>query len=151
MSTLEHGTLVVVADGNKALFLENLTDHEDPNLEVTGTEEQDNPPAREQAANKRGRVGQSGNPGGHAYSDTDWHELAEERFAEELAEMLYKKAHRGEFERLVLVAAPRALGDLRDALHQEVRDKIVAEIDKTLTNHPVDEIERIVKKELSTA
>ncbi|WP_414717991.1 host attachment protein [Thioclava sp. UBA3469] len=54
-------------------------------------------------------------------------------------------------ERLVIVAAPRVLGEIRSALHKEVSDVVVAEIDKTLTNHPRDEIEKLVKEELATA
>lgn len=151
MSTLKNDTLIVVADGEKALFLHNLTDHENPNLDVRDVDEQDNPSRQEQAANLRGRVQQSANAGGHAYSDTDWHELAKERFADDLANRLYEKAHAGEFERLVLVASPKILGELRDKMHSEVSKKVVAEIDKTLTNHPVNEIEKIVKTELDAA
>ena len=151
MSTLTHGTWVLIADGEKALFLENKTDAEDPYLDVWREEEQDNPPNREQAANRRGRVGQSANHGKSAYEDTDWHELAKERFADELADILYKYAHKGKFDRIVLVASPKILGELRDKLHQEVANRVVAEVDKTLTNHPVDEIEKILKSELDAA
>lgn len=43
----------------------------------------------------------------------------------------------------VVVAAPaRTLADLRGAFHADVKSKIVAEIDKDLTNHPIGEIER---------
>lgn len=149
MGELKSETWIVVADGEKALFLRNLTDHEDPNFDVMETEEQDNPPNREQAANRRGRMPDTGQGQRSAMEDTDWHELAKERFAADLAEMLYEKAHKGEFERLVLVASPNILGELRDELHQEVTDKIVGEIPKTLTNHPVDEIEKIVKSDLA--
>lgn len=151
MSTLKHDTLIVVADGEKALFLRNLTDHENPNLDVRDVDEQENPSRGEQAANRRGRVHESANVGSHAYSDTDWHELAKERFADDLAEKLYEKAHAGEFERLVLVASPKILGELRDKMHSEVSSKVIGEIDKTLTNHPINEIEKIVKSELEAA
>ena len=151
MSILTHGTWVLIADGEKALFLENKTDAEDPHLDVWREEQQDNPPNREQAANRRGRVGQSANHGKHAYEDTDWHQLGKERFDDDLADILYKKAHKGEFDRIVLVASPMILGQLRDKLHQEVTRRVVAEIDKTLTNHPMDEIEKILKSELDAA
>ena len=49
---------------------------------------------------------------------------------------------------IVLVASPMILGELRDKLHQEVTKRVVAEVDKTLTNHPVDEIEKILQSEL---
>lgn len=151
MAKLEHGTWVVVTDSEKALFLSNLTDHADPNLDVFDKEEQDNPPDREQGANRPGRMPDTGRQQRSALDDTDWHELAKERFAKDLSDMLYEKAHKGEFDKLVLVAAPQVLGHLRDDLHKEVADRIVAEIPKNLANHPVDEIARLVKRELDAA
>ncbi|MCX7565028.1 host attachment family protein [Sulfitobacter sp. F26169L] len=148
MSVLTNGTWVLVADSEKALFLRNETDAEDPHLVVVRQESQENPPDREQSANRPGR--KSDGPQGHysAVDDTDWHELAKERFAADLADILYKKAFRGDFKRLVIVADPGTLGVLRDELHMEVSDKIVGEVPKTLTNHPLDEVEKIVKESL---
>jgi protein required for attachment to host cells len=40
------------------------------------------------------------------------------------------------YDRLILVAAPSALGDLRAALSPEVRAKVVAEVPKDLTKTP---------------
>jgi protein required for attachment to host cells len=54
-------------------------------------------------------------------------------------------AHRGAFEHLVIVAPPQVLGEMRKQLHQEVATKVVAEIDKTLTNHSVFEIEKLLQ------
>ncbi|MBR9838513.1 host attachment family protein [Salipiger thiooxidans] len=151
MTELKQDTWVVVTDSEKALFLRNLTDHENPNLDLFDAEAQENPSDREQGANRPGRMNDGGMGQRSALDDTDWHELQKERFAADLAEKLYAEAHRGAFERLVLVASPKVLGDLRAALHKEVADKIVAEIPKTLTNHPVAEIEALVKKELEAA
>lgn len=148
MSILTKDTWVLIADGEKALFLKNMTDAKDPFLNVVKKEEQENPPAREQAENRPGRMNDGTGPHRSAVDDTDWHELAKERFAADLAEMLYKLAHKGAYERLVIVADPATLGALRDELHQEVTARVVGEIPKTLTNHPVDEIEKIVKSEL---
>ena len=149
MTRIKNGAWVVIADGEKALFLRNVTDGENPNLEVIRKEEQDNPKDIDQSANRPGRVGQSANPGKSAYDDTDWHELAKDRFAADLADMLYKQAHQGKFDEIVLVASPSVLGELRSQLHQEVSDKVVGEIDKTLTNHTVADIEKIVKDDLA--
>lgn len=148
---LDNGTWVLIADGEKALFLENLTDAENPHLEVWREKEQDNPPRREQAANKRGRQQESVGHRRSAYEDTDWHQLAKERFASELADILYKKAHQGAFDHIVIVAAPQILGELRPQLHKEVQNRLVGEVDKDLTNHPVEEIEQILKSELDAA
>jgi protein required for attachment to host cells len=40
------------------------------------------------------------------------------------------------------VAPPRTLADLRKAFHADVKKRIVAEIDRDLTKHPVDQIEK---------
>lgn len=150
MARLTTGTWVLVADGEKALILENHGDADFLDLRVRRKEEQENPPTREQAANRRGRMSDSqGNKS--AFQDTDWHELQKDRFADDIADLLYEHAHRGTFDRIVLVAAPGVLGELRQQLHQEVTEKVIAEVPKTLTNHALDAIERHVADELKDA
>ena len=149
MTRLKNNTWVLVADGEKALFLCNKTDGEDPFLEVFREEEQDNPPTGEQAANRPGRFNDGPSVHRSAVQDTDWHQLAKDRFAKEMAEILYRQAHKGRFEEIVLVADPSTLGELRDELHKEVSDKVIGEVPKTLTNHPIDEIEKILASELA--
>lgn len=148
MTDLTHGTWVVIADGEKALFLENRTDAEDPFLQVFRVDEQDNPPTAEQGTDRPGRMPDTGMGQRSAVQEVDWHRLAKERFADDLADTLYAQAHKGRFDRLVICAAPRVLGDLRDKLHPEVAGRVVAEIPKTLTNHPLDEVERVLRAEL---
>lgn len=150
MSELAHGTWVLVADGEKALILENHGDEKFPDLRVRRKEEQDNPKTIEQAANRPGRMDDSqGNRS--AFQDTDWHELAKDRFAKDIADLLYDRAHGGAFERLVLVAAPSVLGEIRKAIHKEVADKVVAEVPKTLTTQPLDQIEKNVAEAVEAA
>ena len=143
-------TLILVADGEKALFLRNEGDEKYLNLQVESTQEQDNPPTREQAANRRGRMSDSmGNKS--AVQDTDWHELAKDRFAADLADMLYKRAHKGDFDKLLIIASPSTLGEIREHLHQEVTDKLIGQIDKDLTNHPIDKIEKALQSAMEEA
>ena len=63
-------------------------------------------------------------------------------FSKQIAERLYGYSHRGAFDRLILVADPDTLGEIRPLLHQEVSDKIVLEQAKTLTNSTVADIEK---------
>ena len=151
MAKMKEGTWVLVADGEKALILENHGDGDYPNLQVRRKEEQENPPTREQAANRPGRMPDGGQGQRSALDDTDWHELEKERFAHDIADLLYERAHKGMFDSIVLVAAPSILGELRKTLHQEVTGKVIAEIPKTLTNHPLDEIEKRVTEDLKDA
>ncbi|WP_306119695.1 MULTISPECIES: host attachment family protein [unclassified Roseitalea] len=152
---LSHDGWVVVADGEKALFLRNEGDEKFPNLEVFREDEQRNPPTREQGTDTPGRFNDGGTGSrampagaghGHrsAVDETDWHRLEKDRFARDIADRLYKYAHAGRFRALVLAAAPHVLGEIRKALHPEVADRIIAEVDKDLTNHAVDKIEKLL-------
>lgn len=143
MTKVENGGWVLVADGEKALFLRNTSKSRALSLEIVRKEAQDNPKTAEQGTDRPGRAG-GGAYQPTAIETTDWHALAKERFAEDLADLLYRQAHRGRFSQIALVAPPTILGALRDRLHKEVADRVVAEIPKTLTNHPVAEIARLV-------
>lgn len=149
MTMLKNGTMVVIADSEKALFAVNLTDGEDPHFDIVRVDEEENPPDREQKANHAGQTHESSGPGQRSYDETDFHELQKDRFAADLAEKLYKMAHKGRFETLVIVASPQVIGVLRKEMHQEVASKVIGEIPKTLTNHPLHEIEELVKRELA--
>lgn len=140
---LKHGLWVIVADGEKALFLRNKGDNTFPNLEVVQEMEQENPATREQGTDKPGR--QSNEGPRSAVEETDWHRLGKERFAAEIAERLYKLAHRGAFDELVLIAPPQVLGEMRQKLHKEVSEKVEAEIPKTLTRHTISDIESLLQ------
>jgi protein required for attachment to host cells len=142
---LENGTWVLVLDATKALVFENTTDGFDPNLRVVRKEEND-----EDTAGARAR-GVDRNEPAPTPKDSDAHRPDEHRFVEDVADQLYKAAHRGRFDRLVVVAGPQHLGTLRQSLHKEVSSRIVAEVQKTLTGHPVDQIERILSQELANA
>jgi protein required for attachment to host cells len=141
---LKNGLWLMVADGEKALFMKNEGNTVHPNFEVVREVEQENPPTREQGADRPGRY--SDGPSAHrsAVDDTDWHRIGKVRFADELADRLYKMAHRGDFKEILLVAPPLVLGELRKKLHPKVSERVVGEIPKTLTNHPVYDIEKLL-------
>jgi len=149
MTAIAEGTWVLVADSEKALFLENIGDGDYPHFVVRREEHQENPSDREQGANRPGRMQDTGKGQRSALDDTDWHELQKHRFAHDLADMLYQRAHKGRFKHIVLACAPQVLGDLREHMHVEVSDKVVGEVPKVLTNHPLDKIEEIVTRELA--
>jgi protein required for attachment to host cells len=51
---------------------------------------------------------------------------------------------------LALLADPGTLGEIRPQLHLEMTDKMVLEIDKTLINSSIDDIERTITKAMAT-
>ncbi|MBR1155062.1 host attachment family protein [Bradyrhizobium sp. JYMT SZCCT0428] len=141
---IPHNALILVGDGQKALFLRNKGTAHQVRLVVERIIERDNPPTREQGTDRPGRSNASVGVGRSAMEETDWHHIAEERFAGELADALYRHAHANLFQKLVIIAPPKVLGNLRKALHAEVIARVIAEIPKELTSHPVVEIERLI-------
>lgn len=148
---LPQGAWVVIADGEKALFLVNDGDDQDMNLVLRRKEEHENPKAQDWATDRPGRFNDGPAPQRSAVDDTDWHQLEKERFADELADILYKAAHAGRFDKLVILASRVVLSELRKTLHGEVQDRILLEVPKVLTNHPLDEVEAILTKTLADA
>jgi protein required for attachment to host cells len=139
-----HNSFILVADGKKSLFFRNEGDGEFPNLIVERKDVHENPKDREQKSDAAGAAPSSMGTARSAMSETDFHQLEEDRFAAETAELLKERALRNGFDSLIIVAPPKTLGELRKHYHKEVERRIVGEIAKDLTGHPVEEIERIL-------
>ena len=142
-----HNSYVLVADGKKMLFFRNEGDERFPRLEVDRKEVQKNPPTRDQKTDESGRTFASAGTAHHAYSESDFHQLGEDRFAVEAADMLRERALRNDYETLIVVAPPRTLGELRKHYHKEVERRLTGEVAKDLTGHPVTEIEKILRSQ----
>ena len=139
---IAHNAVVLVADGRKMLFLRNEGDVDQPQLKVEHAEEQDNPADREHTTDGAGRAS---SPQGHAQSSVgkaDAHQIEEDRFAASAADLLKRRALAHEYEDLIVVAPPRTLGELRKHYLKEVSDRLVGELDKDLTGHPISDIEK---------
>jgi len=169
---IPHNAAVLVADGRKMLFLRNEGDAEYPNLVVEHGEERPNPKDSDQKTDAAGRSssawgggsqsghgqtvgyagGQAGRgPGGQfspargSMAETDFHQLEEDRFAADTADLLKRRALANEFESLIIVAPPKTLGELRKHYHKEVSARLAGELDKDLTGHQIPEIESAIK------
>jgi len=122
------GTLVVVADGEGARVFRNVGDDQSLSLQQQDLLElmnmNDDGPAGSMPAESTGR------------------QLDEATFAKQLALRLNAGALKGEYAHLVLIADPQTLGHMRPLLHKETLQRMVAEIAKTLTNSPLEDIER---------
>ena len=130
-------TWVVVADGARARIYRNEGPGKglvaEPNMSMTG----DRRHAVEIMADRPGRSFDSHGQGRHAMEPvTDPREVVERQFAADLVAELETAAGAGSFDRLVLAAAPRALGDLRALMSKGLAEKIAAELPKDLTRVP---------------
>lgn len=133
---------VVVCDGAKALILQNAGDNQLMNLKVQETLTQPNEADRDIGADKPGRSHQANGQSGSAVEETSWHDQAEEMFLKRVAGRLDDLVHEKDVRRIVLVAPPKALGQIRPSLSADTQAVITAELAKDLTNLPVDQIER---------
>jgi protein required for attachment to host cells len=134
-------TWIVIADGARARVIEQ--DRESRAFKPAFEQEFFGQPAqsREIASDRPGRSFDSAGEGRHAMEPpTDPQRHAKYEFAGELARHLQKAAAEHRFERLLLIAAPKTLGDLRELLPEAVRKKIVAELDKDRTKVPTRDL-----------
>ena len=134
-------TWIVIADGSRARVYRNDGPGKGleplPDMSMTGDRRRD----REIMADKPGRAFDSHGRGRHSMEPTTApRDVAERQFLEQVAHKLEVAARDGAFDRLVIAAAPRALGDLRARLPRSVADRIHAEIDKDLTKLPGNEL-----------
>lgn len=143
---IKSGDWVVVCDGRKALILENEGDAVFPNLRTKETHEHEDSKTSEQGTDRPGRVHESASSGRSSVEQTDWHTQAETEFLQSLARRLDDAVSKDHTRSLIVVAPPRALGVLRSAYSQAVRNALTAEIAKDLVNMPIYDIEKLLTK-----
>lgn len=127
-------TWILVADGARARVFKNDGPGKGMQPAMDGEFRHETPRSSEIGADRPGRVHESANSARHAMENpVDWHRFEKEKFAKEMARLLDQASLDGAYERLVLVAPPKTLGDLRGALGAGTRKKVIGEIDKDLT------------------
>ena len=136
-------TWVLIANAGRARVLE--ADGTGHGLKpVAGLNfETDLPPTHELVNDRQPRAYESVGSARHAISSgIDPHRKEKRRFVEDVAQTIAKHLENKAFDRLVVVAPPQALGDLRDAFPESVSTRIVNEIAKDLTKTPNQDIAR---------
>ena len=128
-----HKAHVALVDGERFVVLRNdgqpfepkLSKVDEPNLDATnfsaGVKHQDK--------------------AGQMKGNTDLNELAHGAAA---AEWLNGKAISGDIDDLIVIADPKTLGEMRRHYHVELEKRLVGELDKALTNEPLDRIEKAI-------
>jgi protein required for attachment to host cells len=139
------GALVMVGDGRKALFLRNKGAPTHVELATERVLEHPDPPTREQGTDRPGRYSGGGGAPRSAFEEVDWHQLGEDRFAAEIGGALNRLAYDNKFYHLILVAPPKVLGALRARLNKDTAERVVGEVPKDLTSHPIHEIARTLQ------
>ncbi|MBJ7441739.1 MAG: host attachment protein [Sphingopyxis sp.] len=123
---------VAVADGERLNMFENSGDEGCPKLTAL-------PDAPISSDNR-------GSGGRHQSSSANPSEsqIAEDSFAAGTAAFLNKKVLDGKIKSLIVIAAPRTLGELRKHYHKALSAILVGEIAKDLTGHALPDLERTI-------
>lgn len=144
---LSAGAHIVVGDGRKALILVNDGTAEHPSLSVESVLNHADLPTRALGSDRPGRVYASIGRSRSSTEEPDWHQIAEDRFAHEIVAGLVRLAERERLKKLVLVAPPRTMAELRKALPEPFLALVKAEITKDLTKHPIAAITALLQAE----
>ncbi|CAN7329505.1 host attachment family protein [Aminobacter sp. LjRoot7] len=126
---LPKGTVVAVADGEKINLFRNTGDEAGlklvsmPHDAVTAD-----------AGTSMGRQASTANP--------DHGQAGEDQFSAGIVQHLNQQALSGKIENVVIVAAPRALGEMRKHYHKALSAILLGEIAKDLTGHSLADVEK---------
>ena len=133
---------IAVCDGARA----RIFTHAGPGTGLVPVEEAEHPASRARSRDLGSdRPGRSFDfpPTGARHSmapRADWHNFEKDKFAHEIAVILDTAASAKRFDKLVLVAPPRVLGELRKTLGTAAHERVIGEVDKDLTNIAPNEL-----------
>jgi len=129
---LPKNALIAVADGERLVLFKNSGDEAKPTLTMLQAPDMD---------------GDNKGSGGRHHSSSanpDDSQQNEDGFAAGVSEMLNKQMLAGNFDHLVVIAAPRTLGELRKHYHKALASKLIGEIAKDLTGHSAGDIQAAI-------
>ena len=142
---LANNALVLVTDGRKTLFFRN---HGDVNQIDLRTEAHDERRTRSDSEMKTdapgtqcpSRAAMAARPMRKPIS-TSWRRIAGPSRPPRRST---SRALANDFEALAIIAPPKTLGELRKQLHKEAARRVVCEIPKEMTGHPIPDIEALL-------
>jgi len=129
---LSKDALVAVVDGEKLALFKNTN-----GIEIRLTPLQI-PEIEERVSGSAGRRSSEANPD----NDTQ----AEDGFAMGVAGVLNKWAVTNRIDDLLVIAAPKTLGELRKHWHKETQGRLAGEIAKDLTGHNSEQIAAAIER-----
>ena len=127
---LPQNTIVAVADGEKLSLFQNEGDEQNVSLRAVPFDEIDSSKIS------------SGARHSSSAANPDDGQQAEDAFGGGVTDMLNKQVLDGKIKSLVIIAAPRTLGEMRKSYHKSLSDILVGELDKDLTGHSIQDIEK---------
>jgi protein required for attachment to host cells len=122
--------IVAVADGEKLNLFRNVGTETEMSLVATPGEDV------EPVSGSGGQNSSSANP--------DQSRAEEDGFASGIIEMLNAQVLTNKFSNILIIAAPKTLGEMRKHYHKKLDEALVGEIAKDLTGHSIADIENTI-------
>ena len=129
---LPKGATVAVADGKKLNLFRNTGDEGHTKLAALPHAAIDD----DHKGSDNGHRSSSANP--------DDHQVDADGFSAGVADLLNKQVLDGKIDKLLIIAAPRTLGDLRKHFHKKLSAILVGEISKDLAGHSLQDVEKAI-------
>jgi protein required for attachment to host cells len=126
-------TVIAVADGEKLSLFQNEGNGLNIKLKAI--------PAAEIDSSKIS----SGSRHSSSAANPDDSQQQEDGFGNGITDMLNRQVLDGTIRNLVIIAAPRTLGEMRKSYHKQLSAVLVGELDKDLTGHSVEAIEKALE------
>jgi protein required for attachment to host cells len=127
---LPQNTVIAVADGEKLSLFQNEGNALNVKLKALPAEEIDS----SKISSGSRHISSAANP--------DDSQLEEDGFGSGITDMLNRQVLDGTIKNLVIIAAPRTLGEMRKGYHKQLTAVLIGELDKDLTGHSVQDIEK---------
>lgn len=125
---LPHGTVIALVDGKRFELYRNTGDTTVPELSIMDAPSLDE---QNKAAGAR-HYSSAGNPSGH--------QLEEDAHAAAVADWLCGQVSSRKIEQLIIIAAPRTLGEMRRRYQKPLEAALMGEVHKDLIGHSAKEI-----------
>jgi len=129
---LPKNAMIAVADGEKLILFKNSGEEATPKLTMLQSPDI--------ASDNKG----TGSRHHSSSANPDDSQQSEDGFAAGISAMLNKQVLGGNVDHLVVIAAPRTLGELRKHYHKVLSSKLIGEIAKDLTGHSTDDIQAAI-------
>lgn len=130
---IPQNTVIAVADGEKLSLFQN--EGNALNVKLTAL------PAEEIDASKIA----SGARHSSSAANPDDSQQEEDGFGSGVTAMLNRHVLEGKITNLVIIAAPRTLGEMRKGYHKQLSAVLIGELDKDLTGHSLQDIEKALQ------
>lgn len=133
--------MIVVADSSRARIFTADPSHSELNEIETMAHPEGRSHEQDLVSDMPGKESGKGGGGAHAYEEKIEPKKQEMiAFAKRIADYLDDARKANKLNKLLIVAAPAFLGELRTHLSVETREKIAFELDKNLAQHDVVDI-----------